>query len=280
MEWQGFVRADDGCRLWTEVAGAGPPLVLCHGGPGIWDYLPSLAQLIEDGFRVHRFDQRACGRSTAEPPWTFERFVADLDAVRAHFGYERWIVGGHSFGADLALRYALAHPERTTHLVYIAGVGIEWTAHRAAYGAALTALRPPADERRVRELDARDRTDDEEREYLTLSWATDYADPAVGQANAARMVDSGMRVNYELNAVLNRDTKAESPQQRAGVCRRLSVPALIVQGALDPRPVASCDSLVAALPSVRRVVLDGAGHLPWVERPVEVAGEMREFLTP
>ncbi len=278
MDRQGHVRTDDGCRLWTEVAGAGPPMVLCHGGPGLWDYLPPFAQLIGDGLQVHRFDQRACGRSSGERPWTLDRFVADLDAVRAHFGYERWIVGGHSFGADLALRYSLAHPERTTALVYVAGVGIEWAAHRAAFGDALTARRPAADELRWRELAARERTGAEEREFLILSWATDYVDPAVGQANAARMADSGQRVNYELNRVLMDETKAESPQARAADCRRSSVPVLIVQGALDPRPMASCDSLVTALPSVRRAILDGAGHLPWVERPAEVAREIREFV--
>jgi pimeloyl-ACP methyl ester carboxylesterase len=38
---------------------------------------------------------------------------------RAHFGYSLWIAGGHSFGADLALRYALRHPHRLVSLVYI-----------------------------------------------------------------------------------------------------------------------------------------------------------------
>ena len=37
------VQADDGCRLWTEEAGRGEPLLMCHGGPGLWDMSGSLA---------------------------------------------------------------------------------------------------------------------------------------------------------------------------------------------------------------------------------------------
>jgi len=31
------VPADDGCRLWTAETGHGTPLIMCHGGPGLWD---------------------------------------------------------------------------------------------------------------------------------------------------------------------------------------------------------------------------------------------------
>jgi proline iminopeptidase len=253
-------------------------MALCHGGPGLWDYLPPLAGLIGDGYRMHRYDQRAGGRSSRERPWTLDRFVRDLDAVRGHFGYERWVVAGHSFGADLALRYACAHPDRTIAVVYIAGVGITWTTYRAAFGAAVTALRTAEDERRYEDLSDRDRTDAEEREFRILSWTTDYVDPAVGKANAARMADSGMQVNYELNRMLGAEAKTESAQVRADECRRMSAPALVVQGDRDPRPVASCDSLVEALPSVRRVVLPAAGHLPWVEQPADFTQVTRDFL--
>ncbi|MFI2202544.1 alpha/beta fold hydrolase [Streptomyces sp. NPDC020192] len=38
--------------------------------------------------------------------------MADLDAVRRHFGLERMALLGHSWGAQLALSHALAHPDR------------------------------------------------------------------------------------------------------------------------------------------------------------------------
>ena len=92
----------NGVSLWTATQGSGPPAVLCHGGPGIYDYLEPVAAMIHDLATVHRYDQRGCGRSQDEPPCDVATFVADLDALRAHGGYESWTVIGHSWGAFLA----------------------------------------------------------------------------------------------------------------------------------------------------------------------------------
>ena len=40
------------------------------------------------------------------------RLVADMEAIRRHFGYQQWRLAGGSWGATLALAYADAHPER------------------------------------------------------------------------------------------------------------------------------------------------------------------------
>lgn len=53
---EGLVRLADGAALWTTVSGIGPPVVCCHGGPGLWDYLEPLASLIDDVFTVVRSD--------------------------------------------------------------------------------------------------------------------------------------------------------------------------------------------------------------------------------
>jgi proline iminopeptidase len=58
----------------------------------------------------------------------------------------------------------------------------------------------------------------------------------------------------------------------------LSVPTLIVDGARDPRPRTSVDSLAEALPHATRVTLADAGHLPWTESPSEFLGAVRDFL--
>ena len=167
----------DGCRLWTQVTGAGKPLVLCHGGPGLWDYLQPLAQLAGPRTRVHRYDQRGSGRSGPQGPWTLDQFITDLDALRAHFGYQRWAVGGHSFGADLALRYALRYPHRVTAVVYICGTGLEWSTHRKAHNAAAQARRSQHELDRLAALATAHRTPAQEREFLTLTWARSRAPP-------------------------------------------------------------------------------------------------------
>ncbi len=115
-----FVRSD-GAQLWTIAQGCGVPIVLCNGGPGCCDYLAPVAAMLDDLAQVIRFEARGCGRSDALPPYTIETCLADLEAIRQHYGIERWMVGGHSAGADLALAYALAYPDRVLGFICIAG---------------------------------------------------------------------------------------------------------------------------------------------------------------
>ncbi len=53
----------------------------------------------------------------AAEAYRVDRYVAELERVRRSLGQERWIVCGQSFGAGIAIRYALAHPEATHGLV-------------------------------------------------------------------------------------------------------------------------------------------------------------------
>jgi proline iminopeptidase len=115
------VVTSDGVRLWTIAQGSGVPLVLCNGGPGCGDYLAPLATMLNDLAWVIRFEARGCGRSDQGPLYSVATCLADLEAIRQHYGIERWVVGGHSWGADLALVYALEYPERVHGLVCISG---------------------------------------------------------------------------------------------------------------------------------------------------------------
>ncbi|MBA2518667.1 MAG: alpha/beta hydrolase [Chloroflexia bacterium] len=120
-----FVTAPDGVRLWTVADGDGPlTVLLSNGGAGCGDYLAPLAALLaSDGRRIVRWEQRGVGRSGGDPggPFTITQCVADMEAIRACHGCERWVVSGHSWGADLSLIYALAHPGRCAGLLAVAG---------------------------------------------------------------------------------------------------------------------------------------------------------------
>ena len=59
----------NGVQLWTAVQGKGPPMVLCHGGPGGYDYLAPIADMTSDLCQVVRYDQRGSGRSQQVGPY-------------------------------------------------------------------------------------------------------------------------------------------------------------------------------------------------------------------
>ncbi|GAA0621157.1 prolyl aminopeptidase [Kutzneria viridogrisea] len=263
------VRLSDGAVLWTDsswLSGA-PGAVFLHGGPGMWDYLEPLATPLADLVSTHRYDQRGCGRSSASTDYRMSRFVADLDELRAHLGHERWVVVGHSFGAALGLAYANEHPDRVLGLVYLNGLGLDWTVHKAAYRERVRQRLSTQQVARREELAARERTWDEEVEWRALCWAPDFVDPAMAAVDAG----TELPLNRLCNAVMNE----EDPPVRY---EQVRAPVLLVHGAADPRPVDGVKALANAMPTAELVVLDGAAHQPWREQPEAVTALLREFV--
>jgi proline iminopeptidase len=118
--FENFVDSN-GVKIWTTGTGEGHPVMLCNGGAGCCDYLAPVAEMLDDMAQVIRFEQRGCGRSQPIPPYDIETCLIDLESIRRHYQIDRWIIGGHSWGADLALIYALEHASHVAGLICIAG---------------------------------------------------------------------------------------------------------------------------------------------------------------
>ena len=112
----------DGHRIYVEQCGNpnGIPVLVLHGGPG-GGCSPAMRRYFDPAvYRVVLFDQRGCGRSrphaTVENNTTWH-LIKDIEAIRTVLGIDRFIVFGGSWGATLALIYAITHPSRVRQLV-------------------------------------------------------------------------------------------------------------------------------------------------------------------
>jgi proline iminopeptidase len=103
-----------GHRLYIEQAGQGVDALVLHGGPGS-GCRPGHYDLFDlTRYRVTLMDQRGCGRSTplacddlaAFDHNTTADLIADIEAVRVHFGVSSWVLFGGSWGSTLAMAYA------------------------------------------------------------------------------------------------------------------------------------------------------------------------------
>jgi proline iminopeptidase len=91
------------------------PVIVCHGGPGGANTPDRRRFYDPDVFRIVQFDQRGCGQSTPAgllEDNSLQATIADMEALRAHLGIEKWIVAGGSWGSVVAIAYAEAHPGR------------------------------------------------------------------------------------------------------------------------------------------------------------------------
>jgi len=271
----------NGVSLWNAIQGKAQPMVLCHGGPGGYDYLGPVADMIGDVCRVLRYDQRGSGRSGASAPYDVATFVADLDGLREHFGFESWIVAGHSWGANLALAYAVEYPTRTRAVLYISGTGIDPRWHEEYRGNRLASLSDPDREefQRLRAMrdEARHSEEERVRERLTeLTRKTDVFDP--GYVDFTPGFDR-YPVSHQVNQIVNADwnTYEENAEFHRAV-HELSMPVLFLHGAADPRPAHFLEELSSHLVRGHFIAVERCGHYPWIEQREEFMEVLRSFV--
>ncbi|WP_050526153.1 prolyl aminopeptidase [Pseudorhodobacter aquimaris] len=119
---QRMLDMDSGHRIYVEQCGRpdGLPVLVVHGGPG-GGCSPAMRRFFDpEVYRIILFDQRGCGRSRphasveANTTW---HLVADMEVIRRTLELDRVILFGGSWGATLALIYAITHPDAVAHMV-------------------------------------------------------------------------------------------------------------------------------------------------------------------
>ena len=252
--------------LHHEVRGDGPAVLLVHAGIAdsrMW--APLAERLVAAGFRVVTCDLRGFGRTPIEPG-VFSN-AADLAELLDGLGIDRVAVVGASYGGRVSLELALRAPERVAALVLLGSSLDEYEAseERAAFDAEEQALYEAGELDAMVELNV--------RTFVTRGGRA--ADPA-----AVELVRTMQRDAFVAQwDVEDADFEALDPP----VARRLAeiaAPALVLVGADDLEDYHRvAGQLTGELPAAEPLVtIDGAAHLPALERPDDVAELVVPFL--
>ncbi len=124
--------------------GGGQVIILLHGLAStrhIWDLV---APLLAQDHRVVAMDQRGHGASAKpEQGYDFATISQDLMGLIEGLGLERPLIVGHSWGADVALEFAVANPEGPRGLCFVDGGMIQPSARYASLDQAREQMAPP-----------------------------------------------------------------------------------------------------------------------------------------
>lgn len=276
-----------GHRLFLDDRGdpASPPVLVVHGGPGAgcWDFMNVQGDRLARTLRVVGVDQRGCLRSDPLPDGatlTFDDLVADLDGLREQLGLTAWALLGHSYGANVALRYATTHLDRVTVVVF---ENPTWD-DTAFAGHLLTRVLPllPAGSDaadRCRELLAHPPTPGPavfaERQLLLDRLGGARQDLYVHDRDAY----AAMKARYEtttlpdalfLRGLRHGQALVDSPDFFTSVLpllERLVCPSLLIRGAHDPVTSDLEVDGYTGQPRTRVVVADRSAHFVHAEQP-------------
>jgi len=282
-----------GKKIWVEDEGSGLVLLLIPGGGGgSHDYFHPWLRPLAHGLRVVTYDGFGRGRSekAAGPSeYSFRRDVEEVEALRRALGIERLAVLGHSYGGFVAEAYALAHPDRVTHLILSNAMirGADWQRANERFNRRLSATFPGlwARVQALRQAGVKEsdpRLQAAYGENFLQQFALFYF---FDRRKAAQIRFDETTFNMEQYlAICGPDcdfqlgTTMRSLDFRAGLSRWRR-PLLAIAGRADG--IVTPDLVLEfrkALSSAALVTFEESGHLPFVEEPERYVQVLRDFL--
>jgi len=272
-----------GATIYYEVFGSGTatPLFVANGGPGfdhMYLHVSDAWDTLGKNRKIVMWDQRGTGRSGPLKPGqscTLADQINDLDALRAHLGYDKIDLLGHSWGGFLAMAYAARHPEHIERLIILDSAAPRWkdtlflfrdvfpdvTANEASYGFV-------AD---LNEKDSAASRDAATRLYESmLFYSPEHRDEFL-----AKMRND--KEYYQVNRTLNRDIARFDLNPEI---RKFRFPVLVGCGRFDMNvaPVIAY-KIHQEIPGSEFVVFEKSGHMPFFEQPAKFVSVVNAFLS-
>jgi len=280
---EGFLETSDGVRLFYEKSGSGASTLIL---PGRLFLYPDFRAL-DERFTVIAYDMRDRGRSDFVQDGsllTLEHDVQDLEAVRRHFGVERFSTVGYSYLGKMVVFYALHHPEQVERIVQIGPVPM---ALATEYPEELRnddrdQVLDANGREKLRRLREEDFHLEQPEKYCEEEWLVTrvllVGDPANVEklGKGACSMPNEWPTNFARHLFHHFGSMSRFDLTPSDV-EGLRHPVLTIHGTKDRNaPYGAGLDWARSLPNARLLTVEGAAHQVWVDRP-EVLTAIREF---
>lgn len=253
------VVSKDGTRIEVECAGAGPELLIVHGGTGDRRRWTPMFPYLSQDFTVCAMDRRAHGASSDGPHYSLAAEANDVIAV-VESRRAPVIVLGHSFGGVISYDAALRSKRIAGLILY------EPPLRNADHGATLRAM-----EAKIAAGD---------REAATELFMREIVGVSPDEIAAMRARPTWASLVATIHTSIRQDRALSAYRFNADRARRLHLPVLLLQGGRTSSPdlLAAISALTETLPDRTLVVLDGQEHNAMDSDRARLAGVIRDFL--
>lgn len=284
VSFEGYKQVN-GTQLYCKVMGEGEPILVVHGGPSMnHDYFLPHLQPLAAKYKLIFYDQRASGASPIPPDSnrdiSYRIMVDDIEALRNTFGISKLNIIAHSWGAKLALNYALQYPEHVGKLIFVSPITFSHDYDSVQLAAIAAKTREDDKDARKKIVGSQAFLQgdmDVYKEVLLLMYKTSFYDTA----NLAKLNIVLPDNFYHANAVLTRGLMTDHnryDRDYYSVLKKIKAPLLIIQGAADNLPLPAAQRLQASVPNGKLVVFDKSGHFPFVEEQDKFINTVSTFM--
>ncbi len=275
-----------GGTVWFQRVGGGPglPLLVVHGGPGLpHTYLRSLERLADER-EVIFWDQLGCGNSERPPTrelWTMRRSVAEMDAVVAGLGLNRFHIFGNSWGGMMAQQYALDVTSQAVSLTI--SNSIASIPQFSEMVARLKTELDPATQSAIERHEAAGTTYTAEYQDAIRTWNETYL------CRVRPWPPDLLEAFAQMGADIFETMFGPSDFHIVGTIRdwdvfdrlaEITLPTLILAGRYDECAPEHMWDMHQRIAGSRYELFESSAHMPFIEEPEKFDRVMRDFLRP
>ncbi len=269
----------NGVDLFTRRIGAGPLVVVLHGGPGAHhDYLLPQYDLLARGRTLFYYDQRGGGKSPVprDVPVGWREHVADLEVLRQQLGIEQLTVCGYSWGGLLAVLYLLEHPNRIERLALVSPASIT-AAYRAEFERRFAErMNAPEIVRARMELRDSGLRERDPAAYRRRAFELSVAGYFHKFSDATRLTSFRVTARTQDAVWASLGEFDLRPRLRKHASPFPLPPSLVLHGTFDPIPIEGSRELAGLLKS--ELIELSVGHCPHVESTEQFVAALDGFL--
>lgn len=277
----GELMAINGTELFVKVVGEGEPIIMLHGGPGAEHiFFAKYTEALADDYQLIYYDQRSTGFSipeTNEANFTIDIFVEDLEGIRQALQLDKMTLLGWSWGGNLAMYYAAKYPQHLNGIILVDPGNVD-PVFDEAFNAKFEERATPEE---LAALDAayQKLTTEKSGEAYNA-----FARLLLPIYMADKSLINGLEIVIPDNSAIYGDAVAaglfadlETYDELTEIAK-ITSPTLIIHGDEDLIPLESSQQIHEAIAGSQLVVLEGIGHIPFVEAPAAFFAAVRDFM--
>jgi proline iminopeptidase len=273
----------NGTELFYKTIGSGEPLVIIHGGPVLdHSYFLPHFEALSAHYQLVFYDQRASGRSLSKvdtASMKLDVFADDIEGIRKALNVDKINLFGHSWGGLLAMKYAIKYNQHIDQLILANSIApnySDWQVEGQVVSQRAT------------------ESDFAERQAIIQSGALQSDDPTAAiekllkisfrpqMADTSKLKDLILYVPKDYLArsqtfsllgpeISNFDLYSD--------LTKLNFPTMVLYGNREPAVYLHATKMAEAFPKGQLVVIDGAGHFPFVENLSDFNKAILDFLS-
>ncbi len=273
-----YAIGQDSASVWKRKA-----IVVVHGGPVLDHsyFIPHLDELAKE-YQLFFYDQRAAGRSTIDidsATMNLAGFVEDIELLRKEMGFGKINLLGHSWGGLITMKYAIKYAGNLDHLILSSSMAPnveDWQTETFEIGKRVTAKETEA------------------RQALIASGALNAEDPREGveklllQSFRPQMYDRNNLDSLQLYVPIDFMKRSQiytllRPDMASfdlyPEMEKITCPTLMIYGETEPANTIYTDKIAGRVSSSELVVIQKAGHFPFIEQRAAYSEAVLGFLS-